>query len=58
MCNCTSEVRRGTCHRAALCADPLAPPRNDNQFATIFSSNFINTSGAVTAGEWLASISW
>jgi len=22
-------VRRGACHRAALCADPLASPRND-----------------------------
>src|ERR1700682_2352648 len=35
MCNCTSgnleiPVRRGACHRAALCADPSASPRNDS----------------------------
>src|SRR3984893_10685086 len=29
MCNCTSEVWSGACHRAAPCADPLGPSRND-----------------------------
>src|SRR6202043_111406 len=29
MCNCTSEVWSGACPRAASCADPLGPSRND-----------------------------
>jgi hypothetical protein len=32
-------------------------PRNDTQFVAVSCSNAISVSGAVTAGEWLASIS-
>jgi hypothetical protein len=41
--------------RVRLCE----PPRNDieNYSPTIFSSNAISASGAVTFAEWLASIS-
>jgi hypothetical protein len=32
-------VRCGACHRAALCADPLASPRNDGRAFTYTASN-------------------
>jgi hypothetical protein len=49
MCNCTSgnleiRVRCGACHRAALCADPLASPRNDgghSEPSTMTSISFV-----------------
>src|SRR6202171_5618767 len=38
---CTSEGHVGACHRAALCADPLAAPRNDNMKRLLFFDGWI-----------------
>jgi hypothetical protein len=59
MCNCTSEFARFT---RALSDKRYALARGmtlnyPTRSATILSNSFISASGAVTCGEWLASIS-
>src|SRR5882762_4255123 len=57
MCNCTSEVWSGACHRAALRADPLGPSRTDGGWDSVIARSVSDEAIHLSARSfWIASL--